>query len=321
MIFDKRVNIRPYEYPELLEYAYAIRHAYWIHSEYNYTGDIQDYSTMGEKEREIFRRTMLAIAHVEVQVKAFWWDLHKELPKPEIATVWSVFWESETRHEELYSHVLELMGLQEDFISLLEVPAIQKRVEAIDKAMEHKGDSRKEFVKSLMFFTLFTENVSLFSQFYIAMSYNKFYNMMKGMSNGIEASTKEEDLHANFWADIINIIQKEYPDLITEQDKEDLTSFIIEALEGEYAILDRIFENGDIEFIKKEEVRNYINYRMNKWLKMINLEYRFPVDEEILKKTEWFEDEIVVTKHTDFFNKRATNYTKRARSFEEGSIF
>ena len=55
--------------------------------------------------------------------------------------------------------------------------------EAIDKAMEKKGESKKEFVKSLIFFSLFTGNVSLFSQFYIAMSYNKFKTYMKGMSN------------------------------------------------------------------------------------------------------------------------------------------
>ena len=71
MLFEKRVNIRPYEYPELLDYANAMRHAYWIHTEYNYTGDIQDYHNMSDSERSIFRKTMLAIAHVEVSVKSF----------------------------------------------------------------------------------------------------------------------------------------------------------------------------------------------------------------------------------------------------------
>ena len=72
MLFEKRVNIRPYEYPELLDYANAMRHSYWIHTEYNYTGDVQDYHTMSASERSIFRKTMLAIAHVEVSVKSFW---------------------------------------------------------------------------------------------------------------------------------------------------------------------------------------------------------------------------------------------------------
>ena len=32
-IFEKRLNLKPYEYPELYEYVSAIRHSYWIHSE------------------------------------------------------------------------------------------------------------------------------------------------------------------------------------------------------------------------------------------------------------------------------------------------
>lgn len=321
MIFDKRVNIRPYEYPDLLDYANAMRHAYWIHSEYNYTSDIQDYHNMSISEQSVFRKTMLAIAHVEVAVKSFWSDLHKSLPKPEIATVGIVFGESETRHEELYSHVLELLWLHEEFVKLLDVPAIQKRVEIIDKAMAKKGESKKEFIKTLIFFSLFTENVSLFSQFYIAMSYNKFKGYMKWMSNGIEASTKEEDLHANFWADIINILRDEYPDLFTTEDKQEIIDLCTQALENEWEILNWIFADGDLDFVKKDIVKNYIAYRMNKGLKAVNINHVFPVDQALLTETTWFEDEIVVSKHTDFFNKRSTNYTKRSKSFSSDDLF
>jgi len=36
-IFKKRMNLKPYEYPELLKYVDAIRHSYWIHTEFNFT--------------------------------------------------------------------------------------------------------------------------------------------------------------------------------------------------------------------------------------------------------------------------------------------
>lgn len=321
MLFDKRINIRPYEYPELLDYADAMRHAYWIHTEYNYTSDIQDYHNMSVSEQAIFRKTMLAIAHVEVAVKTFWADIYKMMPKPEIATVGMVFAESETRHEQLYSHVLELLGLQEEFVHLIEVPAIQQRIATIEKAMSNKSLSQKEFVKSLIFFSLFTENVSLFSQFYIAMSYNKFKSYMKGMSNGIEASTKEEDLHANFGASVINIIREEYPELITEDDEQDIVALCAEALENEREILDWIFAEWDVDYIQKDVVKNYIAYRMNKWLSAVGIAHSFPVDTTLLPATQWFEDEILVTKHTDFFNKRSTNYTKRSKSFSSDDLF
>ena len=36
-IFEKRITLKPYEYPELYEYVSAIRHSYLIHSEFNFT--------------------------------------------------------------------------------------------------------------------------------------------------------------------------------------------------------------------------------------------------------------------------------------------
>ena len=80
-IFDKRVNILPYEYPELLKYKDAIRHSYWIDTEYNFTEDIQNFKVdVTDEQREAVKRAMLAIAQIEVQVKTFWADMYKRFP-------------------------------------------------------------------------------------------------------------------------------------------------------------------------------------------------------------------------------------------------
>ena len=64
-IFEPRTNILPYEYPQLLEYKDAIRHSYWIDTEYNFTEDISDFMTrVNAMEREAIKRTMLAIAQI-----------------------------------------------------------------------------------------------------------------------------------------------------------------------------------------------------------------------------------------------------------------
>jgi ribonucleoside-diphosphate reductase beta chain len=78
-IFEKRINILPYEYPSLLAYKDAIRHAYWLHTEFNFTTDIDDYKTkISNEEREVIKRSMLAIAQIEVNVKTFWADFIRE---------------------------------------------------------------------------------------------------------------------------------------------------------------------------------------------------------------------------------------------------
>src|SRR5690606_13494751 len=42
---EPRTHLRPAEYPEFLAYRDAIRHAYWLHTEYNLTDDIHDFRT------------------------------------------------------------------------------------------------------------------------------------------------------------------------------------------------------------------------------------------------------------------------------------
>jgi ribonucleoside-diphosphate reductase beta chain len=86
-IFDKRVEMKPVEY-NVQHYVDAIRNSFWTHTHYSYVSDIHEYkSVMNNVEREVAKRCMLSISQVEVAVKSFWADIHKILPKPEIASV------------------------------------------------------------------------------------------------------------------------------------------------------------------------------------------------------------------------------------------
>ncbi len=72
-IFEYRKNLKPYEYPQLTPYVDAIRNSYWIHTEFNFTGDVQDFKvSVNDAERLAIKRTMLSIAQIEVSVKTFW---------------------------------------------------------------------------------------------------------------------------------------------------------------------------------------------------------------------------------------------------------
>ena len=87
-IFEKRISLKPYEYPQLYDYVPAIRHSYWIHSEFNFTSDIQDFKThLSEIEKSAIKNAMLAISQIEVAVKSFWGDMYHKIPKPEVGAV------------------------------------------------------------------------------------------------------------------------------------------------------------------------------------------------------------------------------------------
>src|SRR5690606_12105660 len=201
MLTDKRQGLRPVEYPSFLAYRDAIRHAYWLHTEFNLSEDVHDYrARVSTAERTAIRNTMLAIAQVEVAVKSFWGDLFKLYPKPEVGAVGYTFAESEVRHQDAYAFLLEMLGLSSQFERIADIPALQARVRVLEDHLtapvttgDFDADGRENAFK-VMLFSAFVEHVSLFGQFLIMKAFNRQQNLFKGIANIVEATSKEEQI-------------------------------------------------------------------------------------------------------------------------------
>lgn len=322
-IFKRRINILPYDYPQLLAYKDAIRHSYWIHTEFNFTTDIDDFKTkVSDSEREAIKRAMLAIAQIEVSVKTFWADLYKRMPITEIGDVGMTFAESEVRHKDAYAQLLRVLGLEEEFQSVVEIPAIKDRISYLKKYLDGtRSRDDKMYTKSVLLFSLFIEHVSLFSQFFIMMSFNKEKNLFKGISNVVEATSKEEEIHGNFGSELINIIKAENPEWFDEEFEQLINSACKKAYTAEVKILDWIFENGELDFLSKETIKEFIKNRFNNSLQRIGMKPVFDVDFTEVEKTLWFDVEILSTKEDDFFYKKSTAYNKKQKAITEDDLF
>ena len=322
-IFERRMTLKPFEYPELYEYVPAIRHSYWIHTEFNFTSDIQDFKThLTSCEKSAIKNAMLAISQIEVAVKSFWGDIYHKIPKPEVGAVGSTFAESEVRHTDAYSHLLEILGLNTEFKNLKKNPVIMKRVRYLDAALvSSKSENDREYTESILLFSLFIEHVSLFSQFLIIMAFNKHKNMLKGISNVVEATSKEEQIHGDFGIDLIKIVRQENPEWFNEEYEYKVQSMCKSAYDSESAIIDWIFENGELDFLPKVQIKEFIKDRFNRSLESIGINKVFETDKTLLNETEWFNDEIIGTKHVDFFVKRSINYSKKTQSITADDLF
>ena len=322
-IFERRMTLKPFEYPELYEYVPAIRHSYWIHTEFNFTSDIQDFKThLSEIERNAIKNAMLAISQIEVAVKSFWGDIYHKIPKPEVGAVGSTFAESEVRHTDAYSHLLEILGLNNEFKNLKKNPVIMKRVRYLDAALvSSKSENDKQYTESILLFSLFIEHVSLFSQFLIIMAFNKHKNMLKGISNVVEATSKEEQIHGDFGIDLIKIVKQENPEWFDVKYEFKIQSMCKTAYDAESAIIDWIFEKGEVDFLPKSQIKEFVKDRFNRSLESIGVKKVFETDQNLLNDTEWFNDEIIGTKHVDFFVKRSINYSKKTQSITAQDLF
>lgn len=322
-IFKKRINLKPHEYPELLEYVDAIRHSYWIHTEFNFTSDIQDFKVnVTESERNAIQNAMLAIAQIEVSVKTFWGDVYKKMPKPEIGSVGFTFAESEVRHQDAYSHLLEILGLNGEFKKVRDIPVIIERITYLDNSIKTaRSEDNREYARAILLFSLFIEHVSLFSQFLIIMAFNKHKNLFKGISNAVEATSKEEQIHGLFGIDIINIIKSEHPEWFDDEYNQSIIQSCRDAYAAESKIVDWIFEKGELDFLPAKTVKEFIKNRFNNSLASIGLPRIFDIDQKLVDATEWFDDEVIGTKHGDFFVKRSINYNKRSKSITGDDLF
>jgi ribonucleoside-diphosphate reductase beta chain len=252
----------------------------------------------------------------------FWGDIYKKMPKPEIAAVGFTFAESEVRHMDAYSHLLEILGLNEEFARIKTMPVLMERVEYLEYSISNaKREDNKDYTLAILLFSLFIEHVSLFSQFLIIMSFNKHKNLFKGISNAVEATSKEEQIHGMFGLEVINLIKSEHPEWFDESFKEKIIQAGYVAFDSEKKVLDWILEAGELEFLPKTVIIEFIKNRLNNSLDSIGLERIFPVDEKLLEQTEWFDEEIVTTKHGDFFVKRSINYNKRSQSITGDDLF
>jgi ribonucleoside-diphosphate reductase beta chain len=322
-IFDRRTNIKPYEYPAAMEFVDAINNSYWIHKEWNFLADVQDFNVrLNETEKSAIKNALLAIAQIESSVKTFWARIGDVFPKPEIYAAGFTFAESEVRHERAYSHLLEVLNLNGDFKQLLEVPAIQGRIEYLSKYLKNASDNNKQlYTLTLALFSLFIENVSLFSQFAIIKSFNKEKNLLKDVENVVQATQKEEQLHALFGAYLLEQIKAEFPEWFDDDFYKKIERACKKAYLAELEIIEWIFEEGELEFLKIETLDEFIKHRFNESLSLIGAHQIFEVDHSKLDSLQWFIDEMVLQTQVDFFNKKSANYSKHMQSITSDDLF
>ncbi len=322
-IFDKRINYKPFEYPEILQFTEAINRAFWVHSEVDFTADVQDFhSHLEERERNAIKNSLLAIAQIEVAVKTFWGNLYLHFPKPEFNGLGSTFAECEFRHSEAYSRLLEVLGYNNEFGKLLEIPVIKERVEYLDNALKHaKSNDRKKYVISLILFTILIENVSLFSQFAIILSFTRFRGLMKNVSNIIGWTSVDEQVHANSGIYLVNKIKEEFPDYFDKDMISHIRETVEHSIQIEEKILDWIFESGEVNTIQKEDLLNFMKFRVDESLLQIGIEQLYYVSAEQYKPMAWFEEEVFANSLDDFFAKRPTEYTKHDKSITADDLF
>jgi len=323
MIFDEQISRKPNLYPWTEQFIESMHNGFWTDKEFSFKSDVQQFKVkLTEQEKEIIIRTLSAIGQIEVAVKTFWAKLGENLPHPSLQDLGYVMANTEVIHNNAYERLLSVLGLEDVFEENLKLEWIQGRVKYLKK-YTHKfyKDSKKQYLYALILFTLFVENVSLFSQFYVINWFARFKNVLKDTDQQVKYTRNEENIHALVGAKIINTIREEYPELFDEELKERILSEAQEAYIAEAKIIDWMVNGIQEEGLSAGVLKEFVKNRINESLKMISFPPAFEINKESISHTIWFSEELLGNNMTDFFHSRPTEYSKKNQSFSEDDLF
>ena len=317
-LFDERIEYKPFEYPEYYTEGWLKQaQAFWLHTEISMQGDVKDWKeNLSASEKNLVGNILLGFAQTECAVSDYWTGMvTKWFPKHEIKQMAMLFGSQETIHATAYSYLSETLGL-EDFKGFMHEPTIANKFEFLlsteadwtPEDLRTSLKARRDVAKSLAIFSAFAEGVSLYSSFAVLYSF-QMRNLLKGIGQQMKWSVRDESLHSRMGCQLFNHVCEEYPELRESVQKEVIYASKL-MVEMEHRFIDKIFEDGDLENLKSEDVKNFISRRANE--KLAELEYSpiFEYDIESANQLEWFYHLTGGVTHTDFFAIRPTDYAK-----------
>jgi ribonucleoside-diphosphate reductase beta chain len=309
------VVYKPFEYPQAFDYWLKQQQAHWLHTEVPMAQDVTDWkSNLKPHEKNLIGGILKGFAQTETVVNDYWTNLVTSwFRKPEVIMMGVTFGAFETIHAEAYSLLNEELGL-DDFAEFLEDEATLAKIENLMQVRDsHDGtpDWHSRAV-SLAIFSAFTEGVNLFSSFAVLLSF-KMRNLLKGVGQIVEWSVRDESLHSNAGCWLFRTLMKEHPELKTDKLEADIREAATAAITLEFGFIDKVFEQGDLENLSKDDLKNFIRHRVNTKMGDLGLAPLIPsedIDKGALKTMKWFDAVIAGKQQTDFFANRVTNYSK-----------
>ena len=328
-LFTERIPYKPFEFPVYYEEGWLKQaQAFWLHTEISMQGDVKDWNeTLTKEEKNLVGNILLGFAQTECAVSDYWTTMVTNwFPKHEIKQMAMMFGSQETIHATAYSYLNETLGL-DDFSAFLHEPAVAEKFELLTKTtsdwtykdLATNPQARKEVARSLAIFSAFSEGVSLYSSFAVLYSF-QMRNMLKGIGQQMKWSVRDESLHSKMGCQLFRHMCEEFPELL-----EDSRESILEAakliVELESRFIDMIFEQGDLENLKKDDLKEFIKARTNIKLEELGYKSHFDYNKKKAENLEWFYHLTGGITHTDFFAIRPTDYSKANEGEDFGDMW
>jgi len=315
MINKLRNYYKPFEYQWSYDYYRLQQSVHWTKDEIKLSEDLKDWSQdLTLTEKEVIGGILKGFVQAEVLVGDYWRKVAEWFPKPEIQMMAATFSYFEGIHIDSYSMLNEELGLA-DYKAFVQDEHTKSK---LDYLIDTKSESIEEIAKSLAIFSAFTEGVLIFSSFAVLLSFQK-ENLLKGVGQIVSYSIRDEDLHSKGGIQLFNTLCEETKGLKERCEKDILIAANI-VYELETSFIDSIFNGfNEIRTINKNDLKNFVAFRINLKLNEIGYSPIMNVNKEAVHRMSWFDSLSRGREFGDFFATRVTEYTKT--EFEANDLF
>lgn len=299
---------KPFRYPWAYEAWLIQQRIHWLPEEVPLADDVKDWrNKLSNEERNLLTQIFRFFTQSDIEVNNCYMKHYARVFKPtEIQMMLAAFSNIETIHISAYSHLLDTIGMPES-----EYSAFLKYKEMKDKydyMQQFNVESKIDIAKTLAVFGAFTEGLQLFASFAMLLNFPRF-NKMKGMGQIVSWSVRDETLHCESIIKLFRTFVYENQELWTDEFQQDLYETCETIVTHEDAFVDLAFEMGPVEGLTANEIKTYLRYIADRRLMQLGLQPIYRIEKNPLP---WLDTMLNAVEHTNFFENRATEYSKAA---------
>jgi ribonucleoside-diphosphate reductase beta chain len=305
-LLKERSYYKPFQYPWAFEAYDMQQKMHWLPSEVSLAEDVRDWNErLTSEEKNLITQILKFFTQGDVDIAQAYLDNY--IPKfkpPEIRMMLSAIATSEANHAHSYSLLNDTIGLPDN-----EYKAFQEYKAMADKhdyLFNNKGEGVEGLARELAVFSAFGEGLQLFASFIMLLNFQRF-GKMKGMCQIVTWSIRDESHHVENMIKLFHSLIDENKHIWNDDFKKTLYDICRDMVMLEDKFIDLAFEQGGVEGLEPDQVKQYIRHIADRRLLQLGLKPNFAVKDNPLPWLDWILNGV---EHTNFFENRATEYAK-----------
>ena len=279
----------------------------WLPEEVPLADDVKEWhNVLTPAEKHLVTQIFRFFTQSDIEVNGAY-TLYQRWFKPiEILMMLQAFQNIETIHIAAYAHLLDTIGMPETeysaFMNYKEMKAKHDFLQSFDPT------DKKKLALTMAAFFAFAEGMALFASFAILLNFPRF-GKMKGMGQIVSWSIRDETLHSISGCKLFRAFLMENPEINTFELRDEIKVICEEMVSHEDAFIDLAFELGSIEGLTPEEVKQFIRYIADRRMALLGYDPVYNIPKNPLP---WFDEMTSANEHVNFFENRATEYSRAA---------